>query len=278
MAVFVGGDCHNVRSTCRFGTLGVRSVNGHLGESGRRPQFTIRAVLVAIAFLALVLGWYSAVQRAEVTIRRLSMRAMHAEAELRARKLNDRFQDREAQRNKRVLSRANLEGVNLRNTSIAVGASAFQRACFNHSDLESASLTGGASSFQYAQFDNANLVNATLTGGGASFSLASFDNANLSGAVLTGQFQGASFAGAKLIGTQFRGSELSFQAVNIDGAQFEGADLSAIRRYDLESCFFQTPPTYDEKTRFPEGFDPVVQLWTRHKLPSDGLSLDGLSL
>ena len=237
---------------------------------GLWPQFTIRTALVATAFAALILGWVSSMQRAERSQRALMLRAMRAEGQLLMDRSRARFQEFDGARYTtlppRTLERVKLEGMNLRDITIAGGATAFYRASFNDSDLENATLSGGGSSFQRAQFNNARLIDARLTGGGSSFQLASFDNADLSGAVLTGSFgsfQGASFAAAKFQGTQFQGSEVAFHAVNIDGAQFQGADLTALKRGDLESCYFQTPPTYDAQTRFPEGFDPLLNSWKR---------------
>jgi uncharacterized protein YjbI with pentapeptide repeats len=230
----------------------------------RPPQFTVRTALVAMTFVALAFGWYVSMRRANLTIAQLQARARHARSESLANKFQardlERDRSRVVRRPKGILSGANLDGANLRGISIVGDASAFQRTCFNNADRENASLSG---SFQYAQFDHANLVNATLTGDATAFQRSSFVNADLSGAVLTGSFQVSSFAGAKLIGTRFLGSRVSFQGVNIDGAQFQGADLSAIHHQNLESCYFQAPPLYDEKTRFPDGFDPVAQLWGR---------------
>jgi uncharacterized protein YjbI with pentapeptide repeats len=232
-------------------------------------QFTIRNVLATTAVIALAFGWYSSAQHADITIARLSSRLSYAETEL------DLLIQRAAFRHsaKRLDSSPNgqppltdMDGVNLSGTSIIGADSAFQRSCFDNGDLRYATLKGDASSFQGAQFNNAMLAGARLTGGVASFQLASFENADLSGAILAGggsSFQGASVAGAKLIGAQIVCSRTSFQGVNIDGAQFQGADLSALERQSLEGCHFKTPPTYDEKTRFPAEFDPVAQLWKR---------------
>ena len=66
------------------------------------------------------------------------------------------------------------------------------------------------------------------------------------------------FRDATLIGTRLSGN---FQAVNFSGAKLEAADLSAIARDDLASCYFKEPPTYDEKTKFPTGFDPAERSW-----------------
>jgi hypothetical protein len=51
--------------------------------------------------------------------------------------------------------------------------------------------------------------------------------------------------------------------VNISGARFERADLSAIDADNLASCYFVEPPTYDDRTVFPSGFDAEEQSWRR---------------
>ncbi len=122
-------------------------------------------------------------------------------------------------------------------------------------------LGGDSAAFQFARFDGANLSEATLTGGGASFQASTFVGADLTGSVLSGgamSFQSASFESANLRGARLSGS---FQVANIDSAHFEGADLSAISSEDLASCLFAKPPTFDESTIFPSGFDPVRNMW-----------------
>jgi uncharacterized protein YjbI with pentapeptide repeats len=244
-------------------------VSGNRDRGKRRPQFTIRAALFATLLIALAFGWYLSERRADERIARLFARVNYAEAELQWSKSRNKTWSRDRSERKRppngVLSLAQLDGLNLRDASIVGGAGAFQRTSFNECDLENASLRGDGGAFQFARFDHANLVNIKLTGGGSSFQLASFVNADLSGAVLTGgaaSFQGATFERAKLIGTQVLCSGSSFQLVNIDGAQFQGADLSMLDGHSLESCYFKTPPKYDERTRFPAGFDPAGQFWT----------------
>jgi hypothetical protein len=54
-----------------------------------------------------------------------------------------------------------------------------------------------------------------------------------------------------------------FQGVNISGARLEAADLSAIARDELARCYFEEPPTYNARTKFPPGFDPVERSWRR---------------
>jgi hypothetical protein len=95
---------------------------------------------------------------------------------------------------------------------------------------------------RYAE-EEADLTGATLTGGGVSFQNATFEKAILIGATLPG----------------------NFQLVNFSGARLEGADLSAIAGNNLASCYFKEPPTYDARTKFPAGFDPVERSWRRVK-------------
>jgi hypothetical protein len=220
----------------------------------RRLQFTIRSALLVTAVVALVLGWYRGQRRNDELLQRL----WRAQSEISLQ--NSRTALYETPKNQAFgeggLSLACLDGANLRGMSISGGS--FQRASFKKSDLRGTTLVGGGSSFQGAQFDNANLAKATLTGEDASFQLASFVGADLTGAVLMGSFQGASFQGAKLIGARV---VAHFQAVNIDQAQFQQADLSRIDPRALESCYFDTPPRYDEKTKFPDGFNPARQGW-----------------
>ena len=158
---------------------------------------------------------------------------------------------------------ASFDGANLANATLDAS---FQMAGFADADLSAAQLTGN---FQCVCFDNANLTNATLSGKGGSFQFASFAGTDLTGASIKGNFQGARFTGAKLVGvTVLDSGRSAFQCMDIDGTRFEGADLSTIDRSSLESCFFDTPPSCDEETKFPRGFDPRRQGWTvrREKL------------
>jgi uncharacterized protein YjbI with pentapeptide repeats len=220
-------------------------------------------MLMLMALIAALLGWRSAVNRGELQLAQQAGRLQYAEEELaRARDaLNDR---RRIMPDKtRVLWQARLAGANLSELTLASTSNAFQRASFADCNLEKAVLKGGSSSFQLACFDNANLAGAKLTGGGASFQGATFVGANLQGAVLSGaggSFQQASFENATLVGARLAGS---FQLANISGADFAGADLSALGAEDLASCYFKEPPTYDERTKFPAGFDPRARLWRK---------------
>ncbi|MFO0959612.1 MAG: pentapeptide repeat-containing protein [Isosphaeraceae bacterium] len=230
----------------------------------RYPRISLRGLIYLIVLLALALGWFSAEQRAERERRRLEQSVRYAQEELdRAR---DELQDaRRGLRPDRARSfwEADLEGTNLAGMTIASPENAFQRASFRRCNLEGATLQGGGASFQSSRFDGAKLARASLKGGSASFQSASFDGADLTGATLAGgsaSFQRASFEGATLVGATLSGN---FQVINISGARCEGADLSAITAGDLASAYFQEPPTYDGRTKFPTGFDPVERSWTR---------------
>lgn len=230
---------------------------------GRRPQFSIRTALLVFLIVALVFGWYKSVVEVHRKNEELQWQLLRAHSEIETAKSRAEF----AQRPKRRLSSkfgpsiVSFEGMNLR--GISISGAQFQGSSFKDCDLRDATLIGGGASFQGAQFDGANLTNATLTGGGASFQQASFVGADLSGAVLTGNLQGASFERAKLVGARvIVFSPVEFQCANIDGTHFQAADLSAIAPNALESCYFNAPPLYDEKTKFPAGFDPKAQGWS----------------
>lgn len=218
--------------------------------------------------VALCFGWYSSTQLAKRETQRLQRLLAYSDNEASFGKMRAEISDVAEKAQVKSggvgFSGAQLDGENLQDIKIIGGR--FQGTNFSDSNLKGASLTGGVSSFQGARFSNANLVNAKLTGGVSSFQAASFENADLTNAVLRGDgpaFQGSTFQGAKLIGTQILCSGAAFQAVNIDGAQFPGADLSTIDPLALASCVFKTPPTYDDKTRFPVGFDPAKQGWRK---------------
>jgi uncharacterized protein YjbI with pentapeptide repeats len=217
-----------------------------------------------ILLAALALGWASSQQRADRERRRQEHRLRYAEEELaRARdELRDQTRGPRPART-RSFWETDLEGSDLAGMTIASDSNAFQRASFRKSRLEGATLEGGDASFQLARFDAARLARAYLKGGGASFQASSFVGADLSGATLVGgptSFQGASFEDAVLVGAKMSGN---FQLVNISGARFEAADLTAIRSDDLASCYFKEPPSYDARTKFPPGFDPVERAWRR---------------
>jgi uncharacterized protein YjbI with pentapeptide repeats len=230
----------------------------------RLPRFSTRGLFLLILFIALALGWGTSQRRAERARRQQEQRLRYAEEELRRARdaLRDQARGPRPDRS-RSFWEADLEGADLAGMTLASPSNAFQRASFRNCRLEGATLTGGDASFQIARFDGAKLARARLTGGGSSFQMSSFVGADLTGATLAGggaSFQGATFEGAILVGATLAGS---FQVVNLSGARFEAADLSAIARDDLASGYFQEPPTYDARTQFPAGFDPVEHAWRR---------------
>jgi uncharacterized protein YjbI with pentapeptide repeats len=213
---------------------------------------------------ALLLRFISFQQRVEQERRLHKQKLRYAQQELdRARdELKDQLRGPIPDR-LRSFWEADLEGSNLAGMTLASNSNAFQRASFRKCNLEGATLKGGGASFQLARFDGAKLANSSLKGGAASFQGASFVGADLTGAALAGDgssFQGAAFEGTILIGAKLSGN---FQSVNISGAKFEGADLSEIDRDNLVSCYFQNPPTFNARTKFPSGFDPEENLWRR---------------
>jgi uncharacterized protein YjbI with pentapeptide repeats len=232
-------------------------------------RFNLRSALFWIAIIAILIGWYTSRERERIRSAKLLQQLLNAQSQIQLAELRADIQhdvaSNDVPRNEGVLSSAKFEGVNLRDAVIQGGTSAFQRTVFDNSDLSNASLTGGGASFQGASFNNAKLTNAKLTGGGSSFQLATFDGADLSGAVLTGNLQGVSLRNAKCVGTAINGS---FQGANIDGAQFQNADLSSIGSNNLQSCYFEVPPTYDAKTSFPQGFNPVTVGWKKANIAS----------
>jgi uncharacterized protein YjbI with pentapeptide repeats len=230
------------------------------------PRFSIRGLFFLIALVALLLGWVSSEQRSTRERQQQEQRLRYAEEELR--RARDELQDQlRGLRPDRARSfwEADLEGSNLAGVTLVSHSNAFQRASFRSCRLEGATLEGGDSSFQRAHFDAAKLARAYLKGGGSSFQVSSFVEADLTGATLTGggaSFQNATFEKAILIDATLSGN---FQLVNFSGARLEGADLSAIAGNNLASCYFKEPPTYDARTKFPAGFDPVERSWRRVK-------------
>jgi len=228
------------------------------------PRFSLRGLLFLVFLVALALGWYSSWQQAAWQQRMQYQSMLYITEELRRARDELRNQER-ARRPDRSRSfwEADLEGSNLSGMTIASNSNAFQRASFRRCRLEDATLEGGVSSFQFARFDAAKLARARLTGGGSSFQLASFVGADLTGATLAGgaaSFQSGTFEDATLVGATLSGN---FQAANISGARFEAADLSAISPNNLADCYFKEPPTYNDATKFPTGFDPAARLWRR---------------
>jgi uncharacterized protein YjbI with pentapeptide repeats len=217
-----------------------------------------------MAFLALVVGWYTSMERVRARNAALTRQLMNAQMQIQLAESRAEIQSElTTPRNPTAdggLLPAGFAGMYLQDAVIQAGASAFQRAVFDHSDLSNTSLSGGGSSFQGASFNNAVLRKARLAGGGSSFQLATFESADLSGAILAGNLQGVSLRNAKCIGATIKGS---FQGANIDAAQFQDADLSGIESVNLESCYFDTPPIYNASTKFPNGFDPVANGWKK---------------
>jgi uncharacterized protein YjbI with pentapeptide repeats len=209
----------------------------------RRPQFTIRGVLAATLIAALACGWYVSARRESAAPSAGSIESGDS-----------------------AFQRASFINGRMRGTVLRGDVSTFQLATFDGADLAGAKLTGSGAAFQHATFARCDLSGAGLAGSYSSFQGATFAGCDLTGAVLIADhtaFQGASFAGAKLIGSKLSGGGQSFQAVNIDGTQFQGADLSQLDTDSLAGCSFKDPPIYDDKTRFPAGFDPAAHDWQR---------------
>ena len=228
----------------------------------RNPLVYLRVFVFLLMFAALLFNLITFQQRVERERRLLKQQLRYAEQELgRTRdELKDQLRGPQPDR-LRSFWEADLEGSNLVGMTLAGISNAFQGASFRKCNLEGATLEGGGASFQSARFDGAKLARASLKGGAASFQGASFVGADLTGASLYGEgssFQVATFDEAILIGATLSGT---FQSVNISGARLEAADLSAIDRDNLASCYFKDPPTYDARTKFPRGFDPVEHLW-----------------
>lgn len=245
-------------------------------HSDRPSRFTIREMMMAITVVAIVLGWFASIQRVQIKADRRVAAAEKREAYLKyqadfgkdmqesRQRQGQQALDQSPAGKKRTFSEAVFNRINMSGIQ-ATGI--FQKVAFEQCILRDAKLTGSDSSFQFANFHKCNLVDATLSGGGASFQLCSFAGADLSRATLSGggaSFQGASFENAIAIGTRIITTGGSaFQLVNLSSAQFQGADLSTIPKISLESCVFDAPPSYDDATRFPKGFDPKAQLWNK---------------
>jgi hypothetical protein len=63
-----------------------------------------------------------------------------------------------------------------------------------------------------------------------------------------------------------KGGFNSYQGMNIDAAQFQSADLWTLDHDSLTSANFQTPPTYDDQTRFPTRLRPRRRRLEAHPL------------
>jgi uncharacterized protein YjbI with pentapeptide repeats len=228
----------------------------------KAPRFKLSTVLTWMTIFALLIAWYRSLEDQRAATARLTQQLLNAQGQIMAAEQRGEAQvelhsGSERTRN-RVFAIPKFEGVSLRDMVIQGGTSSFQLTSFDNSDLTGTSLTGGGASFQEASFKNTILRNAKLVGGASSFQLAVFENADLSGATLVGNLQSLSLKNATCVSATIQGS---FQGANIDGAQFEGADLTGIERSALSSCYFATPPSYDAKTKFPDGFNPREQGW-----------------
>jgi uncharacterized protein YjbI with pentapeptide repeats len=221
-------------------------------------------MFILILVISVVLAWVGNEMRFAAVIRSHMRTLQFAKSELeRVEQELARLRQGKRQDRTRAFWETDLEGTNLKGMTLKIPSNSFQKASFRNCDLKGATLEGAGAAFQLSRFDGAQLAGATLTGGGAAFQGSSFVGADLTGAILTGgsvSFQSATFASANLEGAKLSGS---FQAATIDSARFEGADLSGIASQDLASCIFGTPPTYDGKTIFPDGFDPVANMWRK---------------
>ena len=236
-------------------------MNATATSAKRRFRFTLRALFAATLLIAAIFGWRASSQRAERRLAEMEMRTKYAEQELQRARDEGASLGRIESDKSRVFWMADLEGAHWSGVIFHSPTNAFQRASLRNCLLEDARLSADTSSFQLARFDGARLARAKLVGGDCSFQHATFVGADLRAAVLQGgaaSFQGASFEGASLVDARLIGS---FQLVNINEANFSGADLSAVSAESLASCYFQTAPTYDRRTRFPAGFDPAQHLW-----------------
>jgi uncharacterized protein YjbI with pentapeptide repeats len=142
------------------------------------------------------------------------------------------------------LRRLDFAGANFRGASLT-GAN-LVRGTFRDADLERASLSRAC--LNDASFRRARLRGARLTGASAwatQFHEADFEGASLARVILSHtKFRGASLRGADLRQTQFLWVDL------------RGADLTSA---DLAGAKFEQA-TYDEHTRFPQGFTPPAGL------------------
>lgn len=121
-------------------------------------------------------------------------------------------------------------------------------------DLQSAKLEGAnlpEIQLSKANMEKVTLTGATLTGAllnetqlkNARLERAQLSNANLYNAILAwADLRGATLTNANLIGADLR------------CAQLQGADLQVIKPGELEGAKFKGA-TYDELTKFPDGFD-----------------------
>ncbi len=227
-------------------------------------RFSIQSLLTIILVVALLCGWISTLQSIDRIRKRYEQQLEYSNGELvRSKEQLQYLQRGKRPDRNRFFWEAELEGSNLAGMTIASDGNAFQLASFRACNLEGARLRGGTASFQRASFDEAKLKGAALSGEGASG--ATFVGADLTGATLSGgwgAFADASFENAILVEAKWAGS---FERANISGVKFEGADLSAIVADNLISCYFDVPPVYDSRTKFPSGFEPTQHRWQMAK-------------
>ena len=155
----------------------------------------------------------------------------------------------------------NLRGANLTEADL-IGADLsgayLTRANLTRAKLRDANLSGA--DLIRADLTEADLIRADLIGADlmeANFTRADLRDANLSGADLIG----ADLTGAYLSGAYLSGADLS--GANLTEADLIGADLykADLIRADLTGTDLSgadlREAIYDDKTMFPEGFDPV---------------------
>ncbi|WP_330270413.1 pentapeptide repeat-containing protein [Lentzea sp. NBC_00516] len=134
-------------------------------------------------------------------------------------------------------------------------------------NLDSANLAGARlaiGNFDGATFRRADLSEANLSGG--RFEGAVFFLANCSRANFCGDFSGAHFSQALMVGTDFHGADLfmaDFEGAFLCGARFAKADLrganfaDAILQVEGEHHADFKGARVDAETLWPEGFDPA---------------------
>lgn len=161
-------------------------------------------------------------------------------------KLRKRYSGGERQFYRAQLEKVDLEAALL--THIDLRRANLDYANFQKADLSNANLK--KSSLIKANLCRANLRNANLTG-------ADLSNANLTGADLTGiNLSNANLNKANLSIVRFEKVDITksivanFSSANFVGALFLGVDL---RNVNLEGSL------YDNTTKFPIDFDPVVR-------------------
>ena len=130
-----------------------------------------------------------------------------------------------------TLSRANLKGYDLQDHYLP------------EADLTKANLTGA--NLAKANLEGADLTRATLEG-------AVLTEVKLKGAILIkADLSGANLSGANLNGANLSGASL--RGANLIGANLSGTNLSGANR-----PLAKLPEAiYDNKTKWPDGFDPV---------------------